>query len=235
MFLFLKVVLAHLIADFILQFEELYQLKVRSFLGQLVHVLIHGLVTAFVLFPYLNEPLILVYIVALMAEHLIQDLIKYHFTKKFPHKAFIYYSIDQVIHGLALATIFLFPVSNEVRGFRNEAFLSNVYQSNAFTGLLIFFILLTFAANYTLNSFYRSYLKNVRPTRWITSSEMAITLAERTTIAGTVIFSGNPLAVLISLAVGLLRLPFPSLKNGADFTVSALLSVVMSYLFLSLL
>jgi hypothetical protein len=42
MFLFLKLVLAHLIADFILQFEELYQLKIRSFLGHLAHVLIHG-------------------------------------------------------------------------------------------------------------------------------------------------------------------------------------------------
>jgi len=52
--LFLKLILAHLIADFILQFEELYQLKIRSFLGHLFHALIHGLVSLALLYPYLN-------------------------------------------------------------------------------------------------------------------------------------------------------------------------------------
>ena len=140
MFLFLKLILAHLIADFVLQFEELYRLKVRSFLGQLAHVFVHGMVTTVLLFPYLNEPLIWVFIVALMLEHLAQDLIKYRFTKKAPQKTFVYYAADQLFHFLALSAILLFPVANEVRGFPGNAALDTLYKNNTLTVFFIFFI-----------------------------------------------------------------------------------------------
>src|SRR5664279_3677669 len=98
MFLFLKLILAHLIADFILQFEELYQLKVRSFLGHLSHALIHGLVSLALLYPFLQEPQIWIFVVGMVLIHLAQDLIKYSFTKKMPANTFIYFMTDQICH-----------------------------------------------------------------------------------------------------------------------------------------
>ena len=121
MFLFLKLILAHLIADFILQFEELYQLKVRSFLGQLFHVLIHGLVSLILLYPYLNNPSVWIFIAALVLIHLTQDLIKYSFTKKTPANTFAYFMTDQLCHVLVLSAVVLFPISREVRGFPDFA------------------------------------------------------------------------------------------------------------------
>jgi hypothetical protein len=232
MFLFLKLVLAHLIADFILQFEELYQLKVRSFIGQLIHILIHGAVTALLLFPYLKEPWVLIYIVLLMAEHLLQDVIKYHFTKKVPQKAFVFYMADQFFHFLALSAVFLFPFAHETRGLSGHPFWDTFYNDNLFTLFLIFLITLTFAANYTLNAFYKSYVKGARPMHWITSPEMAWAIIERGVIASAFLFPLNRYWVFPALLIGLLRLPFPKLRSLTEFLISAVYTVLLSWGFL---
>lgn len=235
MFLFLKLVLAHLIADFVLQFEELYQLKVRRFMGHLLHVLIHAGVTAILLFPYLNEPVILLFIAFLTGEHLLQDLTKYSLTQKFPAKKFLYYIVDQISHFAVLALIFLVPFANEARALPGSQSLNFLYRYPPITGLFIFFVLLTFAANYTLNSFYVSYVKGCRPFHWITSREMTVAIIERTAIAAAVILGRSPFLVALSLAAGLIRLPFKDLRSWRDFLLSAVYSLTLSYGFLACL
>ena len=234
MFLFLKLILAHLIADFILQFEELYHLKVRHFAGHTLHVVIHGTVTALLLFPYLNEPVILGFIALLTVEHLLQDTIKYHLTKKFPAKRFAYYMTDQICHLAFLCVIFLIPFANEARPLPGPALLNFFYLDSGVTSFAIFFIILTFAASYTLNSFYQSYVPGPRPLHWITSPEITIAIAERSVIAGAVIFLPGLGSMALALAAGLLRLPFKNLRNWNDFLVSAAWSLAVSAAYLGL-
>lgn len=235
MFLFLKIILAHLIADYVLQFEELYRLKVRSFLGQLFHALIHGAVTALLIFPYLTDPFILLFIVALVAEHLAQDLLKYGLTKKFPGNTFLYYIGDQALHILVLSAIFIFPVAHEVRGFPGDVLLDMLYRSNTVTIALIFFILLTFAGNYTLHAFYQNRVKGARPLHWISSPEMVWTIIERSAIAAAVFFTSNPFWLFTALAIGLPRFFVPVLRHRTDFLVSVTYALALSILFKSLI
>jgi len=235
MFLFLKLVLAHLIADFILQFEELYQLKVRSFLGHLAHALIHGIVSLLILFPYLNEPVIWAFAAGIVVIHLAQDLIKYSFTKKKPANTFFYFMADQACHLLVLSAILLLPVSHEVRGFPQFPLLDSLYRTNAWTLYAIFFILLTFAGSYILNAFTKSFFPGESPVFMIRSPEMIHAIVERSLVAG-ILLSRPPLLMLALVpCVGLLRLPFKLLRNWTAFLLSLIYAVLMVLLFREIL
>lgn len=232
MFLFLKLFLAHLIADFVLQFEELYRLKVRSLWGHILHVLCHGIVSLLLLFPYLNEPILWGFIVGLVLMHLTQDFIKYTLTQKIPKNTFVYFMADQFVHVLVLAVILLFPLSHEVRGFPHHPILDAVYRDNNFTLLMIFFLSLTFAASYTFHAFCRSFVKTAPPLYGITSFEMTYALIERSVIGLIILSVPNPFwGVLVTPLIGLARLPVKRMRDRNGFLVSLLYAVVLSLCF----
>ncbi|MFA7254503.1 MAG: DUF3307 domain-containing protein [Candidatus Omnitrophota bacterium] len=231
MFLFLKLILAHLIADFILQFEELYQLKVRSFLGQLFHVLTHGLISLILLYPYLNEPQIWLFVTGLVLVHLAQDLIKYSATKKTPENTFAYFMTDQLCHVLVISAIFLLPISREIRGFPDSPVLDMIYQTNAWTLGAIFFITLTFAGSYILNAFAKSYLKERPPLYLISSPEVAHAILERSLVAWILLANTSPWMLLLLPCVGTLRLPFKPLRDLTAFLLSLNYAILITLLF----
>ena len=231
MFLFLKLVLAHLIADFILQFEELYQLKVRSFLGHLAHVLIHGIVSLVLLFPYLNEPVIWVFVAGVVIIHLTQDLIKYSFTQKKPVNTFFYFMADQACHILVLSAIFLLPISHEVRGFPGIPLLDTLYKNNFWTLYAIFFILLTFAGSYILNAFTKSFIRGESPVFLIRSQEMFHAIFERSAVAWILLTNTSPFAAALVPFIGIFRLPFKLLRSWKAFLLSMSYAVLIVLLF----
>lgn len=230
MFLFLKMLLAHLAADFVLQFEELYQLKLRSFLGQLLHVLIHGILAALLILPYLNEPIVISFIIFMVVEHLLQDLAKYYFTQKIPTQRFILFIADQFFHVAILLLIFLLPISAQIKSYPGPALFNYIYRDSAVTLFFIYFITLIFVGNYTFNSFYRTYVKPNQPLYWITAPELTWAIIERGTIAVAVLYATNPLWILASLAIGIFRFSFSPLRNLIDFTLSATYTIALSYL-----
>jgi len=231
MFLFLKLILAHLIADFILQFEELYQLKIRNFLGQLFHALIQGLVSLALLYPYLNLPQIWLFVTGLVLAHLAQDLIKYSITKKNPANTFVYFMTDQLCHVLVISAIFLLPVSHEIRGFPNSALLDTLYRNNIWTLGAIFFITLTFAGSYVLNAFTKSCLKERPPLYLISSSEIAYAILERSLVAGVLLSCTSPWMLLLIPCVGIFRLPVKPLRDMTAFLLSLIYAILITLLF----
>lgn len=231
MFLFLKLILAHLVADFILQVEELYQLKVRSLLGQIFHALIHGLVSLVILYPYLNVPQIWIFVTAMVVIHLAQDLVKYSATQKTPANIFVYFMTDQLCHILVISAIFLFPVSHEIRGFPDFPFLDSLYRTNFWTLGAIFFITLTFAGSYVLNAFTQSCLKERSPLYLIRSPEIAHAILERSLVAWILFSSASPWMLLLVPCVGVLRLPFKSLRDLTAFLLSLNYAILITLLF----
>lgn len=231
MFLFLKLILAHLLADFFLQIEELYRLKVQSIWGHIFHVLIHGAVTFTLLYPYLNEPVIWFFVIGLLMMHLVQDFIKYTLTKKIPKNTFLYFMADQFVHLFVIGLIFMLPVSCEVRGFPGHPLLNDLYTQNIWTLNAIFLILLTLAASYTFFAFYQSYRKNARPDHGITSLEIIVASLERILVGGTVLWVANPVWVLVTPLAGILRLPFKKMRDRVDFLVSITYAVLLGLLF----
>lgn len=221
MFLFLKLILAHLIADFILQFEELYQLKIRSYLGQVYHAMIQGLLSLLLLYPYLNSLQIWFFVAWLVLAHLLQDLVKYAATSKLPANTFVYFITDQFFHVLVIAVVFLLPVSHQIRGFPEFPLLDMFYRLNIWTVDGIFFVTLTFAGCYILNAFTRSYVKDRSPLYLITSMEVGHAILERSLIAWILFASvASPWMLFLLPCVGILRLPFKTLRDLVAFLLS---------------
>ncbi len=206
MFLFLKLVLAHMVADFILQFEELYRLKLRSWVGHLLHALCHTAASVAFLLPYLNLR-IWIFILSITIIHYLQDRVKYALQAKDPKNTFWYFTIDQIFHVLFLAAIFFLPESREpARGFNSHITL-----------FLILFIGVSFKAAYFLHSLRRTFFsKNMRPDHFISSFEILWGLIERPIIAFCFL-ALSPATLMLSLAPAALRPLSPRMRSGLDF------------------
>ncbi|MFH0984124.1 MAG: DUF3307 domain-containing protein [Candidatus Omnitrophota bacterium] len=232
MFLFLKLILAHLIADFILQFEELYQLKVQSFAGHIAHAVVHGVVSLVFLYPYLNELQIWLFVAGIVLVHLAQDLLKYSATQKKPSNTFLYFMTDQFFHVLVISAVFLLPVSHETRGFPASPLIDMFYRMNVWTIDIIFFITLTFAGSYILNAFSKSYLKDRPPVYLITSPEIAHAIVERWLVAWILFTSViSPWILFLLPLTGVLRLPFKGLRDLTAFLLSLSYAVWVTLIF----
>lgn len=231
MFLFLKLVLAHLIADFILQFEELYQLKVRSHLGHFFHALIHCLISLALAAPFLSIPWMWAYILTLAVIHHFQDILKYRIQAKHPKQIFWCFTIDQIFHFLFIATSLLIPAAYEVRGFPNTPPLHQVYTDTQITLFLIAMIASVFKGTYFLHAIRGSFIPGSRPMHFITSFEVWHALIERSWITAWVLFAPLPLAIPAGAGIGLLRFVSSPLKNRLDFFMSFLYAAIMGFIF----
>ncbi len=231
MFLFLKFYLAHLIGDFVLQFEELYRLKVRSWKGHVLHVLIHALVSALIVIPLWQAPGIWVFIAGVTLIHLGEDLLKYSLQQKFPYLRFALFTGDQIVHALVVAAVFLFPIRSLKAGFPSHPLLDFYYSHNVWTLLAILFVLTTFGAAYFLHAFRLNYIKNSRPDHYITSFEMIHGFMERSLTVFCFLFLHPAAALGGAMAVGSLRFFVTKLRSKTDFFLSAGLAAALGLLF----
>ncbi len=229
MFLFYKLVLAHLVADFILQFEELYQLKLKSKLGQVFHALIHGVVSLILFIPYLPVSLFpWIFIAVIVTIHYFQDLLKYRLRDIYPKDNFYFFTLDQIVHILFLATLLLFPFSKAAPAFTRFPG-AQFYWSDGWTLGPIIFLLSTFGGSYFLHAFRLSFFESTRPDHFITNFEILHGIVERSLITGIFLFYPN--CVIAYPLVGLLRLPFKKLRSLTDFLLSFLYGAAVGIFF----
>ncbi len=231
MFVFYKLCLGHLIADFILQFEELYRLKLRSVLGHSAHAVIHGLCYALLLAPYLSKPRIVILLAVLTAIHYYQDRIKYSLQEKYPRQIFACFTIDQILHFLFLGSVLLLPEGRVEPAFSQMGRLETLYLSSKATLLLSGFIAAGFASGYFLHALRKSYVPGTRPDHFITSFEMAHGLLERGWIFLVFTFAAEPGQLFFALPVGLLRLLRAPLKSPLDFALAFAVSALLGLFF----
>lgn len=232
MFVFLKLALAHLIGDFILQFEELYQLKVKSRLGHFLHGLIHFFCSLLLVFPYLDIPFIWIFISALSIIHYFQDIIKYKIQQKNPKLIFWCFTIDQLIHFLFIASILFSPYSFAERGFPQFQALDFFYSGNTLTLYAIIFITATFNGGYFLHALRRSFFKDSRPDHFITSLEFWHGLLERGFVLSTLLFKiPLPILAIAWPFAGLLRIFSKKLRSATDFLLSFAYASIVGLIF----
>lgn len=231
MFILLKLFLAHLIADFVIQFDELYQLKLKHPAGHLLHVLTHALVNFLILFPYLGNPIIWIFVLLISTIHLIQDMVKYRLMQQ--HKQYFLHIFlgDQVLHFLFLSTILFFPVSSQKIGFAFWPTLDLLYTDNLWTVYTIALVMATFCGSFFLNALSITYLKHLRQDHFITSTEMTLGLIERSLVAGIFLWASNPVWFLISPLAGIFRFLFKSGRSKRDFMLSFIYAVLIGILF----
>jgi hypothetical protein len=146
MFIFIRLLLAHFIGDFPLQFDSIYRLKHQGLKGTVPHAVLVTLSFIFFLWPYLNIPGVWLAIFFLGTTHLFQDTLKLSFSQL--KYSFWTYVLDQCSHiALIAAVVFLTDMRN-LTAPQEVNRLVRAYNSDV---IIIFLIAMIFA---TYNGFY---------------------------------------------------------------------------------
>jgi len=187
MFLFLRMILAHLIGDFLLQFNAVYKAKISGVKGKAIHVLIIGMVMVLFSWPYWNTGKLWVFILLVCVTHFFQDWIKIVLTRKRPHH-FYPFVLDQAGHVLILSTVFLFqfhPINIDPNA--GNIFLK-IYFSNILVLLAIAYILATSVGVFMIGTFKLTAFPERLHTNYLQASVKYYGICERFAMLSLLIF-----------------------------------------------
>jgi len=195
MFIFIRLILAHLIGDFLLQFDLVHALKVKSPKGLLLHV---GIVLGCLLIfctPYFDQPVTWLFLSYIGLTHYIQDWAKIKFTSQSKHQLF-FFCLDQIVHIAFIATLFWTSLRNidPLANPNNNLFL-DLYNNNTIILYFITAITASYAGHYMIILFKKDYLNIDRPYSVL---EKWYGFIERIFVV-SVFFLGNPWPILIPI------------------------------------
>ena len=199
MFIFLRLLLAHSIADFPLQFNKVYELKHKGLVGGIPHALLVSLTLIACLWPYLANPGIWVFIYFISFIHLLQDNTKIRLgSVKY---SFWFYLLDQCFHILTSATILVTKLADYPPPQVNGQFIIQLYNDNLLVVFIIAFITATYNGLFLIRSFKLSYLNRDCSTSY-TFFETVYGMLERALIVvlitlGNFYFAALPLILLL--------------------------------------
>lgn len=166
MALFLRLVLAHFVADFVLQPDEVFEARKKGFRGAAIHYVVVFFTFFVFALPYLKFWGCWLIIFLASITHAIQDELKlrYIVNKKL---TFIIFIFDQIFHILFISFIFLFKFAAEKIPVVNK--LTQVYSNDHFVVLGIAYIVSIFMGAYLKDAFKTAYLKNKQITNpiWV--------------------------------------------------------------------
>ncbi|MCM8773577.1 MAG: DUF3307 domain-containing protein [Candidatus Omnitrophica bacterium] len=162
MFIFLRLVLAHLIGDFPLQFNKVYNLKQKGLIGIIPHATIIMLCYIILSLPYLNLPGLWGFIFFLTITHLFQDSIKLSYKgMKF---SFLFYILDQIFH-LSFISMILLTNLRQIAPLDNpkDNLIISFYNNNLTITYLIFLILATYNGYFMIRNIKTTIIKKFTP------------------------------------------------------------------------
>jgi len=128
MFLFYRLLLAHIIADFPLQTKQIFKIKVNTEWGVLIHTLIVLIFSIFFAFPYLEDPKVIIILLVIFLSHTVIDKLKMEYSKKTKNQSIKILLLDQFLH-IAIIAVLTFNFT--------ESYLLSFPFNNAFLNYLI--------------------------------------------------------------------------------------------------
>ncbi len=144
MFLFYRLLLAHIIADFPLQTNQIFKVKTNTEWGVLLHTLVVLIFSILFSFPYLEDPKVIIILLVIFLSHTVIDKLKMEYSKKLKNQSIRILLLDQALHITIIAVLtFNFSESYLLSSPFNSAFLNyliDVYNSDIFIISLIGYI-----------------------------------------------------------------------------------------------
>ena len=105
MFLFYRLLLAHIIADFPLQTNQIFKIKTNTEWGVLIHTLIVLIFSILFALPYLEDIKVIIVIVVIFLSHTVIDKLKMEYSKKTKNQSIRILLLDQVLHIAIIAIL----------------------------------------------------------------------------------------------------------------------------------
>jgi len=144
MFLFYRLLLAHIIADFPLQTKQIFKVKMNTEWGVLIHTLIVLIFSILFAFPYLETPKFIIILWVIFLSHTVIDKIKLDYSKKNATQDIKIFLLDQFLHISIIAALsFNFDKIYSLISPFNNAFLNyliHLYNNDIFIISLIGYI-----------------------------------------------------------------------------------------------
>ena len=148
MFLFYRLLLAHIIADFPLQTKQIFRVKMNTKWGLILHTTIVLIFSILFTFPYLEDPKVIMIILVIFLSHTVIDKLKMEYSKKIKDQSIRILLFDQALHIAIIAVLaFNFTESYLLSSPFNSAFLNyliDIYNSDILIISLIGYILSIF-------------------------------------------------------------------------------------------
>ncbi|MDD5775739.1 MAG: DUF3307 domain-containing protein [Candidatus Omnitrophica bacterium] len=206
MFLFIRLLLAHFIGDFPLQFNFIFKLKLKGLRGVIPHALIIFFCGIAMSWPYLHMPLIWGFLAFIAVTHLIQDSLKINYGK--PKHGFWAYVIDQITHASLISLIF-FTGLKDLPAPEPSNWFVRLYSHDGLAIYLIILIAATYNGHFLIRCFKDSFVKNANP---CDAYEKWFGMFERLAIV-SLFLTRLPLWAVILLSLALRPLTYVSLKE----------------------
>src|SRR5680860_519250 len=105
MFLFYRLLLAHIIADFPLQTSQIFKIKMNTQWGVIFHTLIVLIFSILFTFPYLQDPKVIIILLVIFLSHTVIDKLKMEYSKKAKIQSTRILLLDQVLHITIIALL----------------------------------------------------------------------------------------------------------------------------------
>jgi hypothetical protein len=158
-FLYIRLILAHFIGDFLLQFDKLYALKFKHISGVVLHTLIIYCCLITFSWPYLDQGLLWAFLTGIALLHFVQDWAKIRFTKNSEHNLF-FFVLDQILHVSLLAVMFLTPLRNNPAPLnKHHNILISLYNNNFLLIFITAAIISSYMGYFVIPLFKQDYLK----------------------------------------------------------------------------
>jgi hypothetical protein len=207
MFLFIRLILAHLLGDFPFQFDAVYKSKLTGLRGVLPHALIIFTCAVIMSWPYLHIPGVWFFASFITTTHLFQDSFKLNFDSiKFRFWAYL---LDQICHIGIIAVIFI----TDLRNLRPPADQSNIlvriYSDNTIIMYFIALIAATYNGHFLIRCFKDTFVKNANP---CDVYEKWFGMFERMAIV-SMFFIRLPLWLVIPVSLALRPVTYISMKK----------------------
>ena len=144
MHLFYRLLLAHVIADFPLQTNQIFKVKTNTEWGVLLHTLIVLIFSILFAFPYLEDPKVRIILLVIFLSHTVIDKLKLEYSKKINKASTRILLLDQALHITIIALLtFNFTESYSLSFQFNRVFfnyLIDIYNNDIFIINLIGYI-----------------------------------------------------------------------------------------------
>lgn len=197
MFLFLRLLLAHFIGDFPLQFGLVYSAKVKNVLGKAVHA---GIITATMIpfsYPYWKNPLLWVILAINGLAHFFQDWLKLIIIRKIknPNNFWVFIT-DQILHIATLGLVGLTSLIHQIPAPLGHSTFEKMYFDHATIVAMVFTLSASFAGTFTLATFKATFLPQKLATPYLDPLEKGYGILERALMMFLMIRSYHALMLL---------------------------------------
>lgn len=160
MFLFLRLYLSHLIADFPLQTDRIFALKMKGLLGVCYHVAVCVVVGVIFMAPALAQhPELWWAVLYFGLIHVVLDQGKIWYSRFTGYDNISLYFLDQIFHLLSIVgLIYLFPAAQQVVRLGPEwGVVAALYNSDRVMWVGIALLLATYVVDISFDQYKRTY------------------------------------------------------------------------------